>query len=164
MSKKHTNFRSGKTKAKHNIRYAKNAKVVHVKFKRVDLEYILNNQDMDDSIVFAHVAKDSNNFNKLQDSKQKAQIIIKNYIQEHKFEIQEKIKERQISRMKKGNKSRRKVMNPNLTSTAGILNKVDTSNIMDNPNEYEENDEFDYVQVDDDNLNDVSQSDIMALT
>lgn len=54
--------------------------------------------------------------------------------------------------------------NPNLTATAGLLNKVDTSNIMENPADYDDNDEFDYVQVDDDNLNDVSQSDIMALT
>lgn len=35
---------------------------------------------------------------------------------------------------------------------------------MDNPIDYEDNDEFDYVQVDDDTMNDVSQSDIMELT
>lgn len=35
---------------------------------------------------------------------------------------------------------------------------------MDHPIEYEDNDEFDYVQVDDDIMNDVSQSDIMELT
>ena len=51
-----------------------------------------------------------------------------------------------------------------MTATATILNKGDTSNIMDNPIDYEDNDEFDYVQVDDDTMNDVSQSDIMELT
>ena len=45
--------------------------------------------------------------------------------------------------MKKQNK--RQKLNPNLTSTAGILNKGDTSNIMDQPIDYEDNDEFDYV-------------------
>lgn len=75
--------------------------------------------------------------------------------------IQEKIKERKIARMKKQTKRN---LNPNLTGTATVLNKGDTSNIMDNPPEYDDNDEFDYVQVDDDNLNDVSQTDIMALT
>jgi len=35
---------------------------------------------------------------------------------------------------------------------------------MENPINYEDNDEFDYVQVDDDTMNDVSQSDIMELT
>lgn len=35
---------------------------------------------------------------------------------------------------------------------------------MDHPIDYEDNDEFDYVQVDDDTMNDVSQSDIMELT
>lgn len=51
-----------------------------------------------------------------------------------------------------------------MTGTATILNQADTSNIMDQPPaEYDDNDEFDYVQVDDD-LNDVSQTDIMALT
>jgi len=34
---------------------------------------------------------------------------------------------------------------------------------MDHPIDYEDNDEFDYVQVDDDTMNDVSQSDIMEL-
>ena len=51
-----------------------------------------------------------------------------------------------------------------MTATATILNKCDTSNIMENPINYEDNDEFDYVQVDDDTMNDVSQSDIMELT
>ena len=69
------------------------------------------------------------------------------------MEIQEKIKQRKIARMKKNTKRN---FNPNLTSTAGILNKADTSNIMDNPAESEDNEEFDYVQVDDDNLCDDS--------
>lgn len=122
-----------------------------------------DDEGVDDSIVFSRVTKDGNNFQKLQNSKKKAQVIVKNYLNEHKFEIQEKIKERKIARMKKMSKRQ---FNPKLTGTATLLNKVDTSNIMDNPNEYEEdNDEFDYVQVDDDNnMNDVSQSDIMALT
>lgn len=63
--------------------------------------------------------------------------------------------------MKKQNKRK---INTNLTATATILNKCDTSNIMENPINYEDNDEFDYVQVDDDTMNDVSQSDIMELT
>ena len=82
-------------------------------------------------------------------------------MKEHKFEIQEKIKERKIARLKKQTKRK---FNSNLTATATILNKGDTSNIMDHPIEYEDNDEFDYVQVDDDIMNDVSQSDIMELT
>lgn len=74
-------------------------------------------------------------------------------MKEHKFEIQERIKERKIARMKKQNKRK---INTNLTATATILNKCDTSNIMENPINYEDNDEFDYVQVDDDTMNDVS--------
>ena len=148
---------------KQNIRYAKNSKVVQVKFKIMGMELIMNNgnEDIDDSISFNRVTKDGNDFKTLQKSKQKAQIIIKNYMQEHKFEIQEKIKQRKIAKMKRQSK---RGLNPNLTSTAGILNKGDTSNIMENPVDLEDNDEFDYVQVDDDNMNDVSQSDIMALT
>ena len=84
-------------------------------------------------------------------------------MKEHNFEIQERIKQRKIARLKKQNQNKRKI-NTNLTATATILNKGDTSNIMDNPIEYEDNDEFDYVQVDDETMNDVSQSDIMELT
>jgi len=163
LTKQFTNIKYRKTKAKQNIRYAMNSKVVQVRFKIIDLELIMNTDDVDDSISFNRVTKDNNNFQKLQNSNQKAQIIIKNYMQEHKFEIQEKIKERKIAKMKRQSK---RGLNQNLTSTAGILNlnKGDTSNIMENPVDLEDNDEFDYVQVDDDNLNDVSQSDIMALT
>lgn len=57
--------------------------------------------------------------------------------------------------MKKGGtfKSR---LNKNLTGTATLLNKGNTSDILDNPDNEEENDDFDYVQVDDSNMNDVS--------
>ena len=103
----------------------------------------MNNHDVDDSISFSRVMKESNNSKKYQNSKQKAQIVIKNYIAEHNYEIDERIKQRRINRMKKQNK--RQKLNPNLTSTAGILNKGDTSNIMDQPIDYEDNDEFDYV-------------------
>lgn len=62
-----------KTRSKQNIRYALNRQVVQVKFKLVDLALILNDgQDVDDSITFSRVTKDSNNFQKLQNSKRKA--------------------------------------------------------------------------------------------
>lgn len=116
---------------------------------------------VDDTVVFRRVTKDGNDFNKLQDSKKKAQFILRAYMQEHKLEIQEKIKERKLARLRKQPKRN---LNRDLTGTATVLKKGDTSDIMDNPAEYEDNDEFDYVQVDGDNMNDVSQTDIMALT
>lgn len=46
-----------------------------------------DNEEIDDSIVFSRVVKDGNNFQSLQNSKKKAQLIIQNYMREHKFEI-----------------------------------------------------------------------------
>ena len=46
-----------------------------------------DDEGVDDSIVFSRVTKDGNNFQKLQNSKKKAQVIVKNYLNEHKFEI-----------------------------------------------------------------------------
>ena len=97
--------------------------------------------DIDDSIVFSRVTRDGHSFKRLQTNKKKAQLIIRNYMREHKFEIDERIKQRKIARMKK---QTRRQLNPNLTGTATILNQADTSNIMDNP-PAEYDDEFDYV-------------------
>ena len=66
LTKDHVNKKYGKTRARQNIRYALNRQVVNVKFKLVDLALILNDdQDVDDSITFSRVTKDSNNFQKL---------------------------------------------------------------------------------------------------
>jgi len=60
------------------------------------LEFWVLGPDDDDSITFNRVTKESNNFQKKQNSKKKAQKIIQGYMKEHKFEIQEIIKERKI--------------------------------------------------------------------
>ena len=65
LTKEHVNKKYGKTRARQNIRYALNRQVVHVKFKLVDLALIMNDDDVDDSITFSRVTKDSNNFQKL---------------------------------------------------------------------------------------------------
>lgn len=63
LTKDFQNRKYGKTRARQNIRYAQNRQVIHVKFKLVDLALILNDgQDVDDSITFNRVTKDSNNF------------------------------------------------------------------------------------------------------
>lgn len=41
---------------------------------------IVNDDDIDDSIVFSQTTKDGNNFKKLQNSKKKAQVIMKSYM------------------------------------------------------------------------------------
>lgn len=64
--KDHASKKYGKTRVKNNIRYALNRQVVHVKFKLVDLALIMNDgEDVDDSIAFNRVTKESNNFQKL---------------------------------------------------------------------------------------------------
>jgi len=79
--KDHVCKKYGKTRAKHNIRYALNRQVVHVKFKLVELALIMNDgEDIDDSITFNRVTKESNTFQKLQNSKKKAQKIIQGYM------------------------------------------------------------------------------------
>ena len=63
LTKEFQNIKYGKTRQKHNIRHALNRQLIHVKFKLDDLALILNDgQDIDDSIVFSRVTKDSNNF------------------------------------------------------------------------------------------------------
>jgi hypothetical protein len=77
-------------------------------------------------------------------------------MREHKFEIDERIKERRMARMKKNGGTKRR-LNSKLTGTATLLNKGNTSDILDNPiDNDEENDDYDYVQVDDSGMNDTS--------
>ena len=121
LTQDHKDRKYGRTRAKHNIRYALNRQMVQVKFKLAEQALVMDDedQDIDDSIVFSRVTRDGHNFKRLQASKKKAQVIISSYMKEHRFEIDERIKERKIARMKK---QTRRQLNPHLTGTATILN------------------------------------------
>ena len=80
--------------------------------------------------------------------------------------MKERIKERKLNKIKKQNmsniKQQRQKMNKDLTGTATLLNKNDTSNLMD-PNNTEDNEEYDYFYQNDDSIN-ISQTEIAKIT
>jgi hypothetical protein len=122
---------NGLTRVKHPMRYEKNCQLITVLF-RADNDF---GQDQDDALVikFARKAQNQKNLDKLQESKREALKIIKSSLQDQSFTLQERLKQRKLARLK-------------ARQGGGAAQKKRPQPVFD-----EDDQEFDYVDVDQEN-------------
>lgn len=177
LVRRHRNVRFGRTRAPQNIRYARNRQVIRVRFKEdfnanesvADASKLSDSDDAISMVQFVKKTKDVRDISKLQKSKRKAQALIDNSVQDMSMHVMDRLKARKLAKAQR----KRKVGDPSSysktvmattdKSTRDLLADIGLTSNGQTPFRADD-DEFDYVQVDDEPMiMDESSADILKL-
>lgn len=132
LIKKFRNTKFGKTRCKHNIRYATNRNIVKVRF------------DSDDTpIVFAKRIRNQKDLGKIQEQKKVAEKVVNASLKDMASAVLDRIKQRKLTKLKKGFASASKKRNDTVHSAKDTVNVI-----LDEIGGAMDDEEFDYIQVD----------------